>query len=37
MIDKETDYSLKIVNAFKNYGTQKVFNGLNINVMSSSM
>lgn len=37
MIDKDIDYSLNVVNAFKNYGKKNVFNGLNINVMSSSM
>lgn len=37
MIDKEIDYSLNVFNAFKNYGTKNVFNGLNINVKSSSM
>lgn len=37
MIDDEIQYGVKVINAFKSYGGNNVFNGLNMNVASGSM
>jgi len=37
MIDEGFQYDVKVINAFKSYGENKVFNGLNMNVKSGSM
>lgn len=37
MIDEGFQCDVKVINAFKSYGGNTVFNGLNMNVMSGSM
>lgn len=37
MINEDMPYDVKVTSAFKSYGRKKVFNGLNMNVMSGSM
>lgn len=38
MVDEEnTQYDVKVINAFKSYGENNVINGLNMNIKSGSM
>lgn len=37
MVDEEIQYDVKVVNAFKSYGSNNVINGLYMKVQSGSM